>query len=383
MKALQRNMGVDILMEEMKSEPQLPRFEWIEVTKGIGITCVILVHSMIPWINPVTIHLSSFTIPIFFVLAGLTYNNYRYRSNLRYFAVSRGKQFLIPYFFLSMIMIVLFLPLSSTVDSAFTPVEVFLWFLYGNGPPLSASHLWFLPVLYFGLMLFVITDRALQRFPYYSRWIIGVAFPVIALIIQSFFVPNLVPWRLSSVFVAATFVFFGNAMRQYRGLNPWLSSSRIRDAATFILLSAILLVVSDFNGFTDIAVDNLGKSPLIYLIPGMIGSTVVFYASSALVHSSPSKKMFMALGRNSQELYEVHPLAFYLVPIMALPFGLPLFGLEHSMLFWPLRFILGVGLGFILTKYLITRNRVLSVLFRGSPRIISVNKPKEASPLDA
>ena len=131
-------------MESMKSEPQLPRFEWIEVTKGIGVMFVILVHSMIPWLNPVTIHLSSFTIAIFFVLAGLTYNNQRYRGNLRYFAVSRGKQFLIPYFFLYMIMMVLFLPLSSTVESAFTPVEIFLWFLYGNGPPLSASHLWFL-----------------------------------------------------------------------------------------------------------------------------------------------------------------------------------------------------------------------------------------------
>jgi fucose 4-O-acetylase-like acetyltransferase len=367
-------------MEGMEGEPQLPRFEWIEVTKGIGITFVILVHSMIPWLNPVTIHLSSFTIAIFFVLAGLTYNNHRHRGNLQRFIVSRGKQFLIPYFFLYMIMMVLFLPLSSSIDSAFTPAEVFLWFLYGNGPPLSASHLWFLPVLYFGLVLFVITDRAMQRFPYYSRWIIAVLFPIIGMIIQSIFAPNLVPWRLSSVFVAATFVFLGNAMRQYRGLNPWLSSSKARDAVVFLLLAVILVLVSNFNGFTDIAVDNLGTSILIYMIPGTIGTLLVFYASSVLVSSDPFRKLFMALGKNSQELYEIHPVFFYLVPIVALPLGLPLIGLEHSTLFWPLRFILGITFGFLLTGYVITRNRVLSVLFRGSSRVTFVNLPKETSP---
>ncbi|MHA2067458.1 MAG: acyltransferase family protein, partial [Candidatus Thorarchaeota archaeon] len=262
----------------MSNEPQVPRYEWIEVTKGVGITFVILVHSMIPWLNPVTIHLSSFTIPLFFVLAGLTYNNER-----------------IPYFFLYMIMMVLFLPLSANIESAFTPVEVLLWFLYGNGPPKSASHLWFLPVLYFGLILFVIVDRAMQRFPYYSRWLLVVVFPVIGLLIQSLFTPNLVPWRMSSVFIAATFVFFGNAIRQYRGLESWLSSSKVRDIAVFLLLSVILVLISDFNGFTDIAVDNLGTSLLIYLFPGIIGTLLVFSASSALVYSSRFRKVFMAL----------------------------------------------------------------------------------------
>jgi hypothetical protein len=231
-------------------------------------------------------------------------------------------------------------------------------------------------------MLFVITDRALQRFPYYSRWIIPVLFPVIAMIIQSFFVPNLVPWRLSSIFMAATFVFFGNAIRQYRGLNPWLSSSKVRDAAIFLLLSVVLFLVSDFNGFTDIAVDNLGLSLFIYLIPATIGSLLVFLASSALVHSSHFRKLFMGLGKNSQELYEIHPVFFYLAIIVALPLGLPLFGLEHSTLFWPLRFILGITIGFLFTKYVTTRNRFLSVLFRGSPRISSDKPAMETSPSD-
>lgn len=367
----------------MADEPQAPRYEWIEVSKGIGITFVVLVHSMIPWLNPVTIHLSSFTIPLFFVLAGLTYNSDRHRNNLRSFAISRGKQFLIPYFFLYMIMMVLFLPLSQSVESAFTPYEILLWFLYGNGPPLSASHLWFLPVLYFGLMLFVLTDRALQRFPHKARWILLGIYPLAAVLIQSLFIPNLVPWRLSSVFLSATFVLVGNEMRQVRGLLHWMSSSKARDAVVFLILAVALILISDINGFTDIAVDNYGLSALIYMLPGVLGTLLVFSASSVIAQYTRVRGVFMALGKNSQELYEVHPVAFYLVPLIVFPFGWPLAGLEHVILFWSLRFILGLVVGFLLTKYVITRNRVLSVIFRGSQRTSQSEEIRIDSPLNA
>jgi hypothetical protein len=162
-----------------------------------------------------------------------------------------------------------------------------------------------------------------------------------------------------------------------------LSSSKVRDAAIFLLLSIILVLVSDFNGFTDIAVDNLGLSLFIYLIPATIGSLLVFLASSALVYSNLLRRLFMGLGKNSQEVYEIHPVFFYLAAIVALPLGLPLFGLEHSTLFWPLRFILGITIGFLFTKYIITRNRILSVLFRGFPRISPTKPAMETSPSDA
>ncbi|MFX0108469.1 MAG: acyltransferase family protein, partial [Candidatus Hodarchaeota archaeon] len=302
------------------------RLDWIEVAKGVGITFVILVHSMIPLLNPVTIHLSSFTIPLFFVLAGLTYNNERHRGNIRSFAASRGKQFLIPYFFLYAIMMILFVPLAPSIETSLTPIEIVLWFIYGNGPPKSASHLWFLPVLYFGLMVFVVMDRAMQRFPSYSRWIFLVIFPLMASAIQSLFAPTLVPWRISSVFLSATFVLVGNIMRGVRGLNPWLLSSRTANLILFVVLSALLVLVSQLNGFTDIAVDNYGVSAFIYMIPGVTGTVLVFAASSAIAYSSPVRRFFMAIGKNSQELYEIHPVAFYLAALIALPLGLPLAG---------------------------------------------------------
>ncbi|MHA2377781.1 MAG: acyltransferase family protein [Candidatus Thorarchaeota archaeon] len=360
--------------------PTATRLDWIEAAKGVGITSMILVHSIIPTVNSITTHLSSFTIPLFFVLAGLTYNNKRHRGNLRSFAVSRGRQFLIPYFFLYAAVMVLFVPLSPNIDTYLAPEELVFWFLYGNGPPLSASHLWFLPVLYFGLMLFVVADRLMQDLPVYSRWILAAVFPLMAIMTQSVFAPALVPWRMGGVLLAATFVLFGNMIRHYRGMGWWRSSSTVHDIVLFFLLSILLILVSSFNGFTDIAVDNFGMSVWLYLMAGTSGTIVAFLVSSALLSISSLKRVFMTLGKDSQELYEIHPAAFYLAPPIAVLLGWPYDDPAFAGAFWTSRFLLGIGVGFMLTKYLITRNRVLAVLFRGSQRTTPSSAVKEGQP---
>ena len=356
------------------------RLDWIEAAKGVGITSVILVHSIIPTVNPITTHLSSFTIPLFFMLAGLTYNNDRHRGRLRSFAVSRGRQFLIPYFFLYFVLIVLFVPLSPNIETYLTPDQLVFWFLYGNAPPLSASHLWFLPVLYFGLMVFVVADRLMQNLPVHSRWILAVVFPLLAIIVQFVFAPALVPWRLGGVLIAATFVLFGNMMRHYKGMDPWRTSSRAIDAVLFILLSILLVLISSLNGFTDIAVDNFGVSIWLYLVAGTTGTIVAFLVSSSLLSILSLRRVFMALGKNSQEVYEIHPIAFPLVPLIALSLNLSFDEPGLAPIFWSLRFVLGVSVAFLLTKYVITRNRVLAFLFRGSERITPPVRVTEAEP---
>ncbi|MFW9846251.1 MAG: hypothetical protein ACFFD6_05865, partial [Candidatus Thorarchaeota archaeon] len=62
--------------------------------------------------------------------------------------------------------------------------------------------------------------------------------------------------------------------------------------------------------------------------------------------------------------------------------GLPLAGLDYVTLFWSLRFVLGLVVGYLLTNYAITRNRVLSVLFRGSLRVNQAAPTKSDSPSD-
>jgi fucose 4-O-acetylase-like acetyltransferase len=107
--------------------------------------------------------LASFAIALFFIMAGMTYNGDKHRSNLKTYAISRGRQLLIPYFVLYIIMIVAFVPLAGSVDTYLTPADVVFWFLYGAGPPGQATHLWFLPVLYFGLLLFIAIESVTHK----------------------------------------------------------------------------------------------------------------------------------------------------------------------------------------------------------------------------
>ena len=71
----------------------------------------------VPYLDASTTFLASFAIALFFIMAGLTYNGDKHRNNLKAYAISRGRQLLIPYFILYIIMIVLFIPLGGLVDT--------------------------------------------------------------------------------------------------------------------------------------------------------------------------------------------------------------------------------------------------------------------------
>ncbi len=344
------------------------RIEWIDIAKGIGILSVIMVHAIIPNVNIITTTLSSFTIPLFFIMAGLTYNASRHRHNLRKFAKTRGRQFLIPYFILQISMIILFYLIPNAVDTYLTPNEVVFWFLYGSGPPMQSTHLWFLPVLYFGFLLFAILDRLVADVPRAVRILLIPAFALLAAIINQLFYPMLVPWHISAILVACAYTIIGNELQKEGGRASWKTGSRTRDLTVILLATVSLVLVSELNGFTDIAVDNLGLSVYIYLGTGTLGTLIVFIVSSYLADFPASvQRWFVMLGNASQEIYEFHPLTFLLVPPIMLLAGwtIPDIVAGYDLL-WPLRFSLGVVISIPVVLYVIRRNRLLSFIFTGT-----------------
>lgn len=342
------------------------RLEWIDCTKGVGVICVVLVHSIIPVINPITQHLSSFTMPIFFVLAGMTYNNERHRYAIKPFASSRARQFLIPYICIYIAEILLLIPLSALIAFPFTADQLAYWFLYGAGPPNAATHLWFLPVVYFSLMIFVLLDRVLQNTPHILRWILFMALPINTILINSYFSPNLVPWRIGIILLTTSFVFIGNEMRRTRGLRPWSSNSPRFDLIGFIIIAIAVVLISDLNGFTDVALDNYGVNVWLYLCTGTLGTILVFILSNAIISISLLKRVFLTYGDNSQEVYEVHPPLFYLVPLFIVLLG----GTTDDYLtmfsdLWLIRFLLGITLSIFISTKIIKKNKALRLIFKG------------------
>jgi fucose 4-O-acetylase-like acetyltransferase len=342
------------------------RLEWIDCTKGVGVICVVLVHSIIPVVNPVTQHLSSFTMPIFFILAGLTYNNERHRGDIKSFAISRAYQFLIPYVCLYCAEILLLIPLSTLIAFPLTPDQLLFWFLYGAGPPNAATHLWFLPVIYFSIMIFVLLDKLLQNASHILRWIIFLSFPILTILIHSIFSPNLVPWRIGIIFLTTSFVFIGNEMRRTRGLRTWSLNSPLFDSFAFIIITFTLLFISELNGFTDIAIDNYGFNVWLYLCTGTLGTILVFILSNVIISLPKLKQIFLAYGNNSQEVYEIHPPFFYLVPFLVVLLGGSVTGYLTSYAnFWIPRFLLGISLSLLISTQIIKKNKLLRIIFKG------------------
>jgi hypothetical protein len=131
----------------------------------------------------------------------------------------------------------------------------------------------------------------------------------------------------------------------------------------------LVLTFSQVNGFTDMAVDRYGVCIWLYLAAGTSGCLLTFQVSSLLHKSSAPGRSLFALGGVSQEVYEVHPLTFYVIPIVAAILGISLpAGTDITNPLWLSRFVLGVGLSFLLASRLITKNRVLSFIFSGTRR---------------
>ena len=345
------------------------RQDWIDISRGFGIVFVIMAHSMIPMMNDAyleaaTFFITSFVITLFFILAGMTYNGDKHRHSLKNYAISRGRQLLVPYFAIYIIMMLLFIPLTGSIDTYLAPGDLVFWLVYGAGPPGQPTYLWFLPVLYFGLMLFIVIEAVTHTQDPRVRWLFVVILPFLALWITEAFSPMLVPWRVNSVLFAATFCIIGYEMKRYRGLERWSTDSKLRDGAIFIVLFTFLILISQYNGFVSHPDDWFGTIGWLYLLTGTSGTVVFFMISSQSNLSSFSKRM-QFLGVNSQVMYEIHPIFFYLVPALLGLFGVSAVAYSTSFpIFWPLRFVISFGLSVLFTL-LVFRSRVLSLIFTG------------------
>lgn len=318
--------------------------------------------------------ITSFVMPIYFILAGMTYNADKNRGSLKAYAISRGRQLLIPYFAIYIIMTLLFIPITGTFDTYLTPGELFFWLLYGAGPPGQPTYLWFLPVLYFGLVLFTVIEAVTHTQDPKVRWSLVVILPFLAWWITDVFSPILVPWRVNSVLLATAFCIIGHEIRRYRGLSWWRTSSSVRDGVIIIVLAIVTVLVSQYNGFVSHPDDWLGTNVYLYIVSGTSGTIAFFMVSSISTSAFISRKL-QYIGVNSQIVYEVHPIFFYLAPII-----LGLFGISFTdyftafSLYWPIRFIIASVISLPFT-WLVLRNRVLSVIFTGK----SNTKKKEPS----
>jgi hypothetical protein len=163
-------------------------------------------------------------------------------------------------------------------------------------------------------------------------------------------------------------MLIGNEIRVGYGMIPWSTRSRVIDIVLVGITSSVVVFLSGLNGFTDIAVDNLGTNVWFYLINGTLGTSVVFIIASLISSRFNSiRENLSQLGNISQEVYEFHPLTFILVPPILLLLGWTLGDIQTNFdIFWSLRFTLGLIVSIVVAIFVIRKNRLLSIVFTGS-----------------
>jgi fucose 4-O-acetylase-like acetyltransferase len=350
------------------------RLEWIDAAKGIGMFLVIWEHASWAYYPPWNHVFVSFVMPMFFLLAGLTYNNKKYRNDLKGFLSSRGKQFMIPYFILMALWIIMAAAVPSTsIQSA---SELVFWFAYGAGPPTGSPHLWFLPMMFLAMVIFVVFDKVMEHLPPISKWLLIAIFPLFTIYLNTsfseFLVANwplttgLIPWRLGGVLIAATFMIIGNEIRRFIKLRDWTFNNLGLDLGALLGMGMILLALSEMNGYTDIASDVLG-SVWIYLLTGVIGTYIMFAGSTLLVRNTTRFKNFLVrIGNASQEIYELHPMTLRVVaPLLGL-LGVTNWWLNPD--WWLVNSIIICITTIPLVFYVISKSKYLQIMFKGSTK---------------
>lgn len=339
------------------------RVSWIDLAKSISLIFVILVHSM--EINGVSAVLTGSAIPAFFILYGLAHNNEKHRGNSVKLVKSRFKALMIPYFILSIAMVLIYYAVYTYVNVGLTPDEFVFWTLYGNGPIQRVSHLWYLRSMFFAIVLFQVFDRYFHNKPAGARILFALSLPAVGCWMKCTSGLALLPWSIDSIIISLSFIILGNEIRKFRQLDSW-GVDRSFDFIALTLSSILFVMVSYINGYVNIGMSIYGLNIYLYLVTGLLGTYMLSLISFHACNNFDIARAISRFNDYSQEIYELHPM---MIEINAqLVGGIALFNLivifPDSPLFL-FNLLTAVFLSWLIASQVIPRSRVLQVMFLG------------------
>lgn len=261
------------------------RVLWMDIAKAIGILIVLIVHAEIS-LGPVTFLGGMFYMPVFFVLAGMTFS-YRPEETFGSFLKKKARRLLIPYFGYNLFLFFFFFVKNSLLPGQVTKDSFFplLGILYSRNclVPMDQSEnvffmkilnapTWFLTGLFLTLVVFWLMQKTakgnLRRLVRYNGVVLAAA------VLVHDFCPVLLPWSLDCALYAVAFVTFGKIAAETK-----LVEQVSRKPLLLAVLSAAFAGLSVQNGSVNMSVAEYGHSMLLYLIVGSLGSLLCMVLS--------------------------------------------------------------------------------------------------------
>jgi len=272
------------LKEYLKKENK--RLAWLDFGKSIGIIVVLTVHAGCS-LGPVTFYGGMFYMPIFFVAAGYTYHC-RKEEPYRSFLKKKAKRLLLPYFGTSIFLWLFFWIKDSVLSGNITDFkldsifgvfysrnQMFLASYKGENPgilTLLNAPLWFLTAIFLVYAYYEILNRSKQK----EKWLM-IGF--VCSMIWHYNTKLLLPWSIEAVPYFSCFFAAGEWMREKQIVNVLKEKKNLW---IVIALLIVFLALPRWNGSVNLSIGEYGRSMLVYLLIGILGSLLTFLVGAYL-----------------------------------------------------------------------------------------------------
>ena len=272
------------------------RLVWLDALKGIGILSIMRIHMIAPMeLLQSIIYVGA--VSMFFVCAGF---NFHTSGNARNLLISKAKRLLIPYFFYSIILIILehridFSTISQVFGILYARMSIYRgsaegYLLIGNAP------MWFLPCMFVSyIWLIMIYSKCKTNI---HKIIVATSFFFISAILS--YCPIIFPWSLDTSFLLTTLIILGYELRErFLHTTKWL---------TCIATVSWLILYYFFVG-SNISIGYYGEYGIISIIAFMLIAIAETYSLSGILQMTDNTWITKALsyiGQQSLRLMCIH-----------------------------------------------------------------------------
>lgn len=305
------------------------RIAFIDIAKAIGIIIVLINHAELS-LGALTYLGGMFYMPVFFVLSGYTY---KYKNeSFTSFALKKAKRLLLPYFVYQLVLTGLFgikdLLLGLMNNSGFNIMHYLnslIGVLYSRNSlypeyvtdknvyffkSLNAP-LWFLTGLFVSLILY----RALEELSIRADKRLLNAAVIICVTageLLSLFCPVLLPWSIDTAFISVGFIHIGRLLRDREVCERVYGSPKL-----IFCIFTLFTVLSYINGNVNMSVREYGRSGILYVVIGSLGSMLCILASMLIErHLKHTADLLSCIGKNTVGILALHLLVFYTADIL-------------------------------------------------------------------
>ena len=270
------------------------RIRWIDIAKGFGIILVTLGHTRLsgtaldPWIT-------SYHMPLFFLISGLCFNETRYKSYGEY-VLRKMRALLYPYIMLSLFTMAIFEILCFDRSGTYSASVLFANMLKGD----TIGPFWFISVLLWVEIGYGFVVRVINS--WWGRLVFCVVCYIVGLSLTS---TKTHEFFVDTVFVSMLYYGIGVAARRFREKTARPMSLLAGSFVLFVI--HILILATIFPHYVSYVNCKFGN-PFLAVVVACVASLAVFGLSKAV---DACRMPYVAdclawIGKNSIILFTMH-----------------------------------------------------------------------------